>query len=206
LLLGKIKAHMEGSRRKGLQMIEIKFLGRGGQGVVLASQMLARACFEEGLYPQSFSIFGGERRGAPVAAFVRVDKEKIYLKCDIEQADHLVLFDSAFLDDERLTGRIKPSGSVLANITGPMPPAKKGVVISRIDALEISMKHGLGAIINTAMLGAYAAFSGLVQMDTLIAVMRESLPTAIDRNLAAAKEAFERTHRRIEEREHLHGE
>ena len=49
-------------------MIEIKFLGRGGQGVVIASEILARACFEEGLYPQSFSIFGGERRGATVAA------------------------------------------------------------------------------------------------------------------------------------------
>ena len=59
-------------------MIEIKFLGRGGQGVVVASEILARACFEEGLYPQSFSIFGGERRGATVAAFVRVDHEKIY--------------------------------------------------------------------------------------------------------------------------------
>jgi 2-oxoacid:acceptor oxidoreductase gamma subunit (pyruvate/2-ketoisovalerate family) len=177
-------------------MIEIKFLGRGGQGVVLASQMLARACFEEGLYPQSFSIFGGERRGAPVAAFVRVDKEKIDLKCDIEQADHLVLFDASFLDDERLISQVKPSGSILANVRGALPQLKRpeGLTISRIDALGISLKHGLGAIVNTAMLGAYGRFSGLVEMDTLIRVMRENLPAAIDGNIAAAKEAFESVH------------
>jgi len=63
-------------------MIEIKFQGIGGQGVVVASEILARACFEEGLYPQCFSIFGGERRGAPVAAFVRISDKKIDLKCD----------------------------------------------------------------------------------------------------------------------------
>jgi len=66
-------------------MVEIKFLGRGGQGVVMASEIMARACSEEGLYLQSFSIFGGERRGATVAAFIPVDHQKIYLKCDIDR-------------------------------------------------------------------------------------------------------------------------
>lgn len=56
-------------------MIEIKFQGRGGQGVVVASEILARACFEAGMYPQCYSLFGGERRGAAVAAFVRVSDQ-----------------------------------------------------------------------------------------------------------------------------------
>jgi hypothetical protein len=105
------------------------------------------------------------------------------LKCDIEQADHLVLFDSSPLDDERLVTQIKPSGSILANMRGPLPRPKKseGLSISLVDALEISLKHGLGAIINTAMLGAYGRFSGLVQMDTLFRVMRETLPSSIVR-------------------------
>ncbi|MBM4308650.1 MAG: pyruvate ferredoxin oxidoreductase, partial [Deltaproteobacteria bacterium] len=47
-------------------MIEIKFRGRGGQGAVVASEILGRAFFLEGKYPQSFSLFGSERRGAPV--------------------------------------------------------------------------------------------------------------------------------------------
>lgn len=46
-------------------MIEIKFSGRGGQGVVIASQMLGMAFFKDGHYPQCYSVFGGEGRGAP---------------------------------------------------------------------------------------------------------------------------------------------
>ena len=44
-----------------------------------------------GKYPQCFSVFGGERRGAPVASFLRVDDKKIYLKCEIRQADESIL-------------------------------------------------------------------------------------------------------------------
>ena len=62
-------------------MIEIKFVGRGGQGAVIASQILAKVFFLMGKYPQCFSVFGGERRGAPVASFLRVDDKKIFLKC-----------------------------------------------------------------------------------------------------------------------------
>src|SRR5512135_2108577 len=96
-------------------MIEIKFLGRGGQGVVIASEILARVCFEEGLYPQSFSIFGGERRGATVAAFVRVDREKVYLKCDIDHPDHLVIFDTAVITDQEIKEQVRPGGVILVN-------------------------------------------------------------------------------------------
>ncbi len=67
-------------------MTEIKFIGRGGQGAVIASQILAKVFFLMGKYPQCFSVFGGERRGAPVASFLRVDDKKIFLKCEIRQA------------------------------------------------------------------------------------------------------------------------
>jgi len=42
-------------------MGEIKFYGRGGQGAVIASQILAKVFFLMGKYPQCFSVFGGER-------------------------------------------------------------------------------------------------------------------------------------------------
>ena len=88
-------------------MIEIKFLGRGGLGVVMASEILARACSEEGLYLQSFSIFGGERRGATVAAFIPVDHQKIYLKCDIDRPDHLVIFDTAVITEKEIREQVQ---------------------------------------------------------------------------------------------------
>src|SRR5512137_1081337 len=96
-------------------MIEIKFLGTGGQGVVIASEILARACFEEGLYPQSFSIFGGERRGAPVAAFVRVSDQKIWLKCEIDRPNHLILFDPSLVSEKEVGLQVVPGGMLLFN-------------------------------------------------------------------------------------------
>jgi 2-oxoacid:acceptor oxidoreductase gamma subunit (pyruvate/2-ketoisovalerate family) len=78
-------------------VVEIKFLGTGGQWVVIASEIFSRACFEEVIFSQCFSIFGGERRGAPVAAFVRVTDKKIYLKCDIDRPNYLILLFNSFL-------------------------------------------------------------------------------------------------------------
>ncbi len=79
-------------------MDEIKFYGRGGQGVVMASQMLGFAFFKAGFYPQCFSIFGGERRGAPVVSFLRVDQEKILLKCGIKHPNEMIYLDDSLID------------------------------------------------------------------------------------------------------------
>ena len=64
-------------------MIEIRFHGRGGQGAVIGSKVLATAIFSEGKYVQSFPAFGVERRGAPVTAFLRVDGTPINLYDDV---------------------------------------------------------------------------------------------------------------------------
>ena len=174
-------------------MIQIKFLGKGGQGVVVASEILARACFEENLYPQCFSLYGGERRGATVAAFVRVDQKKIYLKCDIDRPDHLILFDKSLFNEKEVTGQVEPGGSLLLNLEKDYPlDALKTFKVGRIDALEISRKNGLGAIVNTAILGAYVRLSNIISLDTLLRVISETAPAAAHQNVMAAQEAYER--------------
>ena len=174
-------------------MIQIKFLGRGGQGVVVASEILARACFEENLYPQCFSLYGGERRGAVVAAFVRVDQEKIYLKCDIDRPNHLILFDKSLFNGKEVIEQVEPGGSLLLNSEKDFPLKELGAFnVGRIDALEISKKNGLGAIVNTAILGAYVRLTNIISLDTLLRVISETVPGAVDQNVMAAKEAYER--------------
>lgn len=172
-------------------MIEIKFLGRGGQGVVVASEILARACFEEGLYPQSFSIFGGERRGAAVAAFVRVAREKIYLKCDIDHADHMVVFDDTLFNEKEIRGQVKPQGLLLLNGERDCSAELlKTYRVGAINALDISRKNGLGAIVNTTLLGAYVRLTRMISLETLLKVIHDTVPAAVDKNLAAAKEGY----------------
>jgi 2-oxoacid:acceptor oxidoreductase gamma subunit (pyruvate/2-ketoisovalerate family) len=177
---------------KGLGMIEIRFQGRGGQGVVVASEIFARACFEEGYYSQGYSIFGGERRGAPVAAFVRISDEKIYLKCDIEHPDHLVMFDSTLFSLAEIEAQLRPEGTLLFNIAGDLEPRFSGNYrVGLIDAQKISRNHGLGAIVNTAVLGAYARLSGIVSLDAVLKEIANTVPAAVEENLAAAREAYE---------------
>jgi 2-oxoacid:acceptor oxidoreductase gamma subunit (pyruvate/2-ketoisovalerate family) len=93
-------------------MIEIKFIGRGGQGAVIASQILAKVFFLMGKYPQCFSVFGGERRGAPVASFLRVDDKKILLKCEIRKPDEMVYLAPDLVDEKEVELILKPGGLI----------------------------------------------------------------------------------------------
>ena len=78
-------------------MIEIRIHGRGGQGAVVASQIIAEAAFREGMHVQAFPSFGSERRGAPVAAFVRLDREPVLIRTEIYEPDGLIVLDQSLI-------------------------------------------------------------------------------------------------------------
>jgi 2-oxoisovalerate/pyruvate ferredoxin oxidoreductase gamma subunit len=176
-------------------MIEIKFRGRGGQGAVIASEILGRAFFLEGKYPQCFSIFGGERRGAPVFGFLRVDDEPILLKCQIKHPDQVVIFDLSLVDEREVVQELKPGGTILINTHreidsfGRLREFKIGLV----DASPISRRVGLGDTFNTAMLGAYIRLTQLVKMETLLEAIGRMVPSKLERNIEAAHEAYKQT-------------
>ena len=176
-------------------MIEIKFYGRGGQGAVIASQILAKVFFLMGKYPQCFSVFGGERRGAPVASFLRVDDKKILLKCEIMRPDELVYLAPDLVDEKEVASILKPGGLLLINnaLTTNDFSTLRRFRLALVDALAIAEEMGMGATINTAMLGAYAKASGAVPMDVLEQVIRESVPAKVEANVAAARRAYEVT-------------
>ena len=179
--------------KQGPKMIEIRLQGRGGQGVVVASEILARACFEEGMYPQCYSLFGGERRGAPVAAFVRISESKIYLKCDIDHPNHLILFDKTLFSEKEILEQVVPGGFLLFNMDESyQSDAFKDYTVGTINALEISKKNELGAVVNTAVLGAYIRLTQIISLERLLKVTKETVPAAIDQNVSAAKEAYEK--------------
>jgi pyruvate ferredoxin oxidoreductase gamma subunit len=63
---------------KGL--IEVRWHGHGGQGAVTSAELVAKAAINEGKYAQAFPAFGAERRGAPVAASIRISSEETLVK------------------------------------------------------------------------------------------------------------------------------
>lgn len=178
-------------------MIEIRFHGRGGQGAVVASKVLAVAFFHEGLYVQSFPAFGVERRGAPVMAFLRVDREPIQLRVNIYHPDHIIVLDPTLIGAVDVTSGLKPNGWVLINSAHP-PEFFKGLKdfrVATVDATSIAIRNGLGSrtnpIVNTAILGAFSRVSGLVGIDSVALSIREETPGKKDENARAAREAYQ---------------
>lgn len=177
-------------------MRELRIHGRGGQGSVIASKLLAVAFFLEGREVQSFPMFGVERRGAPVTAFLRVADARINLRCEILEPDGLIVLDPTLIDAIDLTAGLKPGGSILINTAHA--PAHYATLATRfrvatVDASGIALRHRLGSktqpIVNTALLGAFAADSGLVSLDSVCAAIRSEVPMHVDDNINAALEA-----------------
>jgi len=176
-------------------MIEVKFRGRGGQGAVIASEILGKCFFLEGKYPQAFSLFGGERRGAPVFGFLRVDEKPILLKCQVRNPDHEVIFDLSLADEEEVLHELKPGGAVLINTKSGIDhfPRWRSRRIGLVDACAIAVSEGLGDNFNTAVLGAYVRLTGLIEMGTLETVIRQMIPSRVESNVQAARRAYHET-------------
>jgi 2-oxoacid:acceptor oxidoreductase gamma subunit (pyruvate/2-ketoisovalerate family) len=178
-------------------MIEVRFHGRGGQGAVVASKVLAVACFHEGFYVQSFPAFGVERRGAPVMAFLRLDQKPIQLRVNIYQPDHIVVLDPTLIDAVDVTSGLKTNGWILIN-SSHLPEVfgrLKGFQIATVDATSIAIRNGLGSrtnpIVNTAILGAFSKVTGLVGIDSVALSIREELTIKKNENAKAAREAYQ---------------
>ncbi len=177
-------------------MREVRFHGRGGQGTVVASQVLAVALFREGRQVQSFPAFGVERRGAPVTAFLRVSDAPILLRCEVTEPDDLVVLDPTLVEAVDVTAGLKPGGTVL--IDSERPPESYTMLLERfrvatVDARSIASRYGLGSktqpIVNTAILGAFAVHTGLVALESVCAAIQEELPTKREANVGAARAA-----------------
>jgi 2-oxoacid:acceptor oxidoreductase gamma subunit (pyruvate/2-ketoisovalerate family) len=175
-------------------MKEISFSGRGGQGVVIASQMLGYAFFKDGKYPQCYSVFGGERRGAPLASFLRVDDQKILLKCEIKNPGEIICFDDSLISPDVITRQLKPGGCILINTRQNIEAFAQlsGFRLGLVDGLGIAREIGLAPYFNTVMVGAYAGFSGGLGMASVEAAIMEMAPTKPGLNADAARIAYDR--------------
>ena len=171
-------------------MLEIRLHGRGGQGAQVGCQILASAFFKAGCWVQAFAAYGGERRGAPVTAFLRVADRPIRVRSDIEAPHHVLVLDASLLDDPHVTAHIREGGRLFVN--GPLPrllPLDPVSVVT-IDATAIALGCGLGPVVSTAMLGGFAAATRLFRLEHLLEAVRELSPAKPEENLAACTEAY----------------
>jgi 2-oxoacid:acceptor oxidoreductase gamma subunit (pyruvate/2-ketoisovalerate family) len=178
-------------------MFEIRFHGRGGQGAVVASSVLASAYFKEGKFVQAFPSFGAERRGAPVTAFTRTDEQEISIRFGIYNPDCLVILDATLAKKAEITSGLKDGHWIIINSDRPPDDFRflGDYPVATIDASSIARKYKLGSpsvpIINTTILGAFAKVTGNVKIESVLEAIRESAPSKPEENARAAREAYE---------------
>ena len=167
--------------------------------MVIASEVLAKAAFKMGFEVSAFPFFGVERRGAPVTAYARIDDKPIRIKSSIYEPDYVVVLDNSLLRGVDILEGLKPEGRVLINYPEGkklenLPPRFKYFVI---DATSIAASHGIGSqtapIVNTAIMGGFARMCDTVSLETILDSIREEAPVKEEENVAAAKEAYQRT-------------
>ncbi|MBN2232643.1 MAG: 2-oxoacid:acceptor oxidoreductase family protein [Deltaproteobacteria bacterium] len=178
-------------------MIEVRIHGRGGQGAVIASQILSYACFLAGRYAQSFPTFGAERRGAPVAAFVRLDDRPIDLRSPVAHPDCVAVMAARLAETVAVTAGIAPGGLVLINSDQPATHYDFFEEDCRVVTLNIgavALAHGLGSVtmplINAPLLGAFARLTGMVPLERLVEALPRFIPAKLGANEAALREAW----------------
>jgi len=181
-----------------IQLIEIRWHGRGGQGAVTSAELLAQAAISEGKYAQAFPSFGPERRGAPVLAFVRIStKEPIRIRAEITQPDVVVVLDPGLLRIVNVTSGLKANGILVVNTRKQAAQLRKefgfNCLLATVDATKIA-KEVLGVpITNTTMVGAVVRATGVVKLESLVEPLKHRFDRLAERNIQAMKRAYGET-------------
>lgn len=183
-------------------MFQIRIHGRGGQGVVSASELLSVAAFEEGKYSQSFPSFGSERMGAPVQAFARIDDSDITTQEPVLEPDMLIIQDPTLFQAIDVFDGANREGYLLINssktveelgiekITSQYP--EDHVVI--LPATELAVKYIKLPKPNTVLLGAFAALTHMVEIQALENAIRGRFPEKIaEPNIIATQAGYDLT-------------
>ena len=177
-------------------MKEMLLVGRGGEGVVLASQVLAETFARAGFWVQSFPEFKAERRGAPISAFLRWDETSpIHRRYKVRECDVLVVVSPSPPSPEVLR-TVKPGGLIVLNRdarfphTGPFDIAR--VPASRI-AFENDILSSEGRPIgNVAVLGACVRLLVPDGLPFLEAAVASRMGANAPANILAARQGYDR--------------
>jgi pyruvate ferredoxin oxidoreductase gamma subunit len=181
------------------ELTEIRWHGRGGQGVVTAGKMLAQVALNSGQYFQAFPDYGPERAGAPIRAFTRVSPEPIHKHCQIQRPGIVLVLDPTLLEAVNVAEGLKEDGVLLVN-TDESPVRVRQVVgfhtgkVFTVDATKIALETLGREITNTPMLGALVKATGILSVDDLVAQTRKQFgdkfgQEIVDRNVEAIRRA-----------------
>lgn len=183
-------------------MKEIRIHGRGGQGSLVLAQFMAIAALEDGKYGVAFPFLGGggERRGKAIMAFCRLDDKPIRIRCRVGEPDYVIVQDATILGELDVTQGLKQNGAVLINtdrsarelgIDGPFR-------IFCFSADEVARRILGRPIMNTALLGGFAAITGELSLAAVLKAVRSRFPGRLgESNARVVEESYQQLSRAL---------
>lgn len=181
----------------------LRFHGRGGEGVKLASRIVSRAAFLCGLTVQDSPLYGAERRGAPVVAFVRYDAGPIRERGYIEQPDVVMVMDDSLLSlpEAAVLDGVSDTSVVLVNTDAAADEVRSRFAIAghvvTLDVSSIALELLGHHLLSAPVAGFTTKVAAVAAWDELAAAVRLELadvgltPEVIERNVAATQRAFD---------------
>ncbi len=178
-------------------MKEIRIHGRGGQGSLVLAQFIAIAALEDGKYGQAFPYLGGggERRGKAIEAFCRLSERPVRLRCKVNEPDYVIVQDATIIDEEDVAAGLKNSGLMLINTDKPREELslEGGFEVIAFWADDLARRILGRPIMNTALLGAFAAATGELSLKAAQKAARDRFPGEVGRkNARVVAESFRR--------------
>lgn len=191
-------------------MFDVRFHGRGGQGVVTAAEMLSVAAFDSGLHAQAIPTFGSERTGAPVVSYCRISEIPIRYHEPVDRPDAIVVQDPTLLSVVPVLDGAGPTTYILINSSRAvdeidLSPGADGTARERVVTIAAGdlARSVLGRPLpNTALLGALAALTGVISLEALVEAIRQRFtPSLAQDNIEVATRAHAATRARFDQSE-----
>ena len=161
-----------------------------------ASRLLASAAFLEDKHSQSIPMYGTERRGAPVTAFVRIGEKNKMVRSLIHEPDYVVVLDPLLRKTVNITEGLKDDGMLILNsfVAPREVELLKPFKVATVDATGIALETLGRPITNTAILGAFAKATGEISLESVIEAVRQQWAGRLGEvNVKAVEAAYEAT-------------
>ena len=177
-------------------MKEISIHGRGGQGSLVLAQFMAIAALEDGKYSQAFPFLGGggERRGKAIMAFCRLGDRPVRLRSRVNEADYVIVQDATIIKEVDVLEGFKSGGMVLVNTEKPEKELglKGDFHLFTFSADELARRILGRPIMNTALLGAFAAVTKELSLDAVLRAVRGRFPGELgEKNAQVVEESYQ---------------
>jgi len=183
------------------KLIEVRWHGRGGQGAVTASKLLATSALAEDKYIQAFPEYGPERMGAPIQSFTRISKTPIKIHCHVVNPNIVVVLDPTLLGVVNVTEGLADDGVLIVNTEeSPAQIRKKlnlkGRKVYTVEASKIAQETIGRMLPNTPLIGALIKVTELLSLENVLADIKGKFSKkfsskVVEGNVNAIKRAYQ---------------